>query len=285
MTKYYRDLTIAIPTYNRVGRVTTLKAIPPYYKSQTRLVVRESEEEAYYESYNDLIRWVLPAKTTNLSQTRQHILDVCKTRYLLMLDDDLKFSMRSMRHKNLKSGNFYYPLQTLGKGDFSQMINTLMQKMQEENLAHVAVSAQEGNNRKTVPWGYNERYMRAYLFDLSVVRYYLYSNACCGTEDFDMALQLITTGHKVAVCYLYAQGQGTSNAKGGLSTYRTIEYQNNAMRQLALRYPQFVKLKEKTTKRAWGGATRVDATIHWKKAFNTAKLIGAECPPAQTLHP
>ena len=103
-----------------------------------------------------------------------------------------------------------------------------------------------------------------------------------------MALQLITTGHPSAICYQYAQGQRTSNMAGGLSEYRSIAYHNQAMMRLNKLYPSVVKLKEKYTKTAWGkgGATRIDATIYWKKALGINKLINTgKDVTALNIHP
>lgn len=283
-----KDFAIFIPTYRRADSITTHKYIPDNLKENTYLVVRHDESMEYKRYGFSLVE--LPERVKNLSQTRQYILDYSrgfkKFRYVMMLDDDLSFGVRSNLKRKTKTG-YYYPILQFNRdgSDFGKMIKCLLDRMKQKNLAHVAISAREGNNRTLEDWQQNQRYMRAYIFDNNILGDFMYSDDCCGCEDFEMALQLITTGYPVEICYKYAQGQESSNAKGGLSVYRSIAYQNKAMQNLASRYPGIVKLREKTTKVAWGGATRLDATIFWKKAFNTRRLIGTSCPPANVLHP
>lgn len=270
----HSEVTLFIPTYRRMGLMTTHKFISPQYLKHTYLVIRPEEYNAY--SPVGIKCLLLPRHVNNLSQTRQFILDTAPSRYLVMMDDDLSFHRRDKKLRQLKTHSCYplIPFRKTGE-DFNAMIHDMLVKMKKENLAHVAVSAREGNNRTTESWGYNERYMRFVMFDRKILGDYFYKDELCGCEDFEMALQLITTGHPSAICYNYAQGQRTSNMKGGLSEYRDIAFHNRAMSRLNKLYPSVVKLKEKHTKTAWGkgGATRIDATIYWKKALGINKLI------------
>ena len=272
------DLTIYIPTYKRSGKVSTIKYLGKSAMHMVNLVTRHDEAEAYKAAYPGINVLPLPESTTNLSQTRQWIMDNCPTRFLMQLDDDLDLHKRPDRKD--------YHLRPLVEDQFSEMLEEMRAFMDQNEIVHCAVSAREGNNRNPEDWRFNQRYMRAYIFDLDVVRKFKYSEPCCGTEDFHMALQLLTAGYRSAVMFCYAQGQGTSNAKGGLSTYRTIEYHNNAMAKLQEAFPKYVKLRNVKTKTAWQGMERVDATVKWKEAYkNSPKIVGAECPPAERLHP
>jgi hypothetical protein len=40
---------------------------------------------------------------------------------------------------------------------------------------------------------------------------------------------------------------------------------------LQLLHPAFVKVVEKATKTSWGGETRTDVQVSWKKAYASAK--------------
>lgn len=275
------DLTIYIPTYKRAGRVTTLRQMPKSIMHHVKIVVRQEEFSEYVKEYpeNDVV--MLPEGITNLSQTRQWIMDNCKTRFLMQLDDDLDWSFRADRN--------HYKLTYFKDNDerFLAMLSEMLVFMDENDVVHCAVSAREGNNRTPQTWQFNERYMRAYIFDLDVVRRIVkYSEECCGCEDFHAALQLITAGHRSAHIFAYAQGQGTSNAKGGLSTYRTLEYHSAAITKLQEAFPKYVKLRKVKTKTAWQGQERTDCTVSWKKAYEESpKIIGASCPPADRLNP
>ena len=265
----YSDLRIYIPTYRRGGMVRTLKYMSPEALKNTALVIRPEEAQSYLQAAVEFgcALVALPNEIKNLSQTRQWILDDCEKNYCMMLDDDLDFSYR------LKSGDWhtkYLGPDTLHK--FDEMVTDMLNKMKTEGIAHCAVAAREGSNTTLEDWAYNQRYMRAYIFDTKVVGKFKYSEEHCGCEDFHMALQLITAGYPSAIYFMYPQGQGGSNKKGGLSAYRDIEYHNNAMAKLKESFPNYVRLVQKKTKTAWGGQQRTDAVISWAKAFASVKI-------------
>jgi hypothetical protein len=90
-------------------------------------------------------------------------------------------------------------------------------------------------------------------------------------EDFDVALQLLRKGYPSLTLNNWVQDQSTSNAPGGCSTYRSLEVQAKGAKGLARLHPNVVKLVEKTTKGAWGGGTRTDVQVAWKKAYEEGK--------------
>jgi hypothetical protein len=90
-------------------------------------------------------------------------------------------------------------------------------------------------------------------------------------EDFDVTLQLLRKGHRNAVLNQWAQDQGTSNAPGGCSTYRTPEVQAAGAYGLQKLHPDFVTVVDKETKQAWGGGVRKDVRIAWKKALESSR--------------
>jgi len=273
-----KDITIYIPTYKRTNNVLTLKYIDRSLDSVTHLVVRPEEAKDYFISYPHLTPVILPRSASNIVQTRQYILDSCKTKYCVMLDDDLRFNYRPNRAD--------YHLKTWEEPKMVEMLEEMLAYMEENDVVHCAVSAREGNNREHKNWRLNERYMRAYIYDTDVVSQFRYHQDCDGVEDFNMALQLITAGYKSAVAYAWAQGHSTSSAPGGMSAYRNIEYHNRAIVALQARFPKYVKLREVKTKKSWGGQTRIDATISWKKAYeDSPKMISSSCPPAERIHP
>lgn len=274
MDKYGKlDLSIYIPTYRRPGKVRTLKFMSQEAIRNTRLVVRPDEYEAYKKACPEMNILVLHHTVSNLSQTRNYILSTCRARYCMMLDDDLEFKYRPDLGKwNLKAMH--------DNSMFDDMTTRMVEKMQSDNLAHCAVSPVEGHSHYLAEWNYLQRYMRAYIFDLDVVNSvvppkgsmgpdarFMYRDEVNGCEDFDMALQLIKAGYPSVVFYAYAQTHESSNAMGGLSEYRNIEYHNNAMAELNKLWPKHVRLVERETKQSWGGGKRIDVKVNWKKAF------------------
>ena len=85
-------------------------------------------------------------------------------------------------------------------------------------------------------------------------------------EDFDVALRLLRAGHDNVILNNWANNQAGSGKEGGCSHFRTPELHAACASKLASLHPGFVKVVQKTTKGAWGGGTRTDVNIAWKKA-------------------
>ena len=66
-----------------------------------------------------------------------------------------------------------------------------------------------------------------------------------------------------------------SQADGGCSEYRDIEFHNNACRKLASAFPEFVSLKEKETK-SEKGITKLGINGKWKKAYQSSQVNSLE---------
>jgi len=53
-----------------------------------------------------------------------------------------------------------------------------------------------------------------------------------------------------------------------------MEVQSQGAERLKELHPDVVEVVEKETKTAWGGATRKDVKVQWKKAFKTGANNG-----------
>jgi hypothetical protein len=89
-------------------------------------------------------------------------------------------------------------------------------------------------------------------------------------EDFDVTLNLMRQGHGNIVLNHMVHDQHGSNLAGGCSQYRDNIVQRAGAIGLKKLHDRFVSVVEKTTKTAWGGATRTDVRIQWKKAYESA---------------
>jgi hypothetical protein len=96
-------------------------------------------------------------------------------------------------------------------------------------------------------------------------------------EDFDVTLQLLTKGFSNFNISTIIQGQGSSNAAGGCSTYRDAQRQAEGAHGLAALHPEFVRVRTKKTNwSGWGSAERTDVTISWKKAYEKGATLRGE---------
>lgn len=229
----------------------------------------QHKERALYSGYP--IK-VLPPEIHTIAHTRQYIVfhlfpRIATSEKLVMLDDDLKFQTR----RKDDPGKF---LESTAKEKLALFAEI---EKQLDRYVHVGVVAREGGNRAVNGDLECTRMMR-------VLGYYQPALVKAGVsfmrggpnftlEDFDMLLQLLRAGRKNLVLTNWTQGQGSSNEEGGCATYRTLELHNKNAVKLAALHPEFVKTVEKTTKTAWGGATRTDVHVMWKKAYESSRAV------------
>lgn len=261
----YKDIEIYIPSIGRSYECTTPGELSMEARKVSTIITKPEEVERYAQRSGQMGIKVIAQESscTNIGHVRKWMIDNCKTKYLMMLDDDLRFYYRP------KPGDWH--LKYLKNTDqFDEMISFLMERVRKENIAHASIAFREGSNNQLEDWAYNTRYSRLFVYDVTQMKDIILGRMQV-MEDFDIALQLIRKGRPSLVCYKYAQGQKSSGAKGGCSTYRSLEVQREAALELARLHAPFVKAVEKTTKTAWGGATRTDVLVHWKKAFESSK--------------
>ena len=261
-------MRVYVPTYKRLDRQPTATSLVTAGVN-VALVVRPEEAPQAVEVAANLTKSgpgvvsvaVLPPGTENIGQTRQWIMENATEEVVIMMDDDLAFACRGKRDDN----PLY--LSPCENDDVYTMVWWLW-NIYQTDYRLAGISAREGNNRKTEEFEHCARMMRAWaihrqtFFDIGA----RFDNLPC-IEDFDVILHFLVNGHENIINNTYTTNQAGSNVAGGCSTYRTIEVQADAARALQAKYPGIVKAVEKTTKGAWGGGTRTDVNIQWKKAF------------------
>jgi hypothetical protein len=255
---------IYITTYKRATDQRTWHRLSPKLQKETVLSV-DWEERDLYPGYPIE---VLPEGLHRLNAKRQYILQTAPATEIVLLDDDLQFYTRK------QPGDWHLRDSTLE--DTDQMFATVFKELAGD-FAHVGISAREGNNTVETDEAYNGRMMRLLGYHLPTLRAVCTFPLVDCMEDFHLTLQLLTHGISNCVHYGWAQGQKNSNAPGGCSTYRTLEYQEERAKELATLFPDYVKLVRKTTKTAWGGGERTDVRVSWKKAYEAGKRERDKC--------
>lgn len=251
---------IYIHTYGRHDRQVTWDRLPPAVRKDTVLVVQHRERKLY-DAYP--IK-VLPKNIETLSPTRHHILhklhDVDNDGPgLVMMDDDLRFCVRREDDPTKFRSATGKDVEAMFKAVF---------KLLRSGVAHAGVLAREGGNRITEESVHATRMMRLLGYNAAIVRPLgVRFDRLPFQQDFDMTLQLLRKGYGNVVLAGWAHDQGSSNAEGGCATYRTLDKLAENARKLAELHAPFVKVVEKQTKGAWGGATRLDVVVAWKKAY------------------
>ena len=256
-------MKIYIPSLGRADKVVTLNSIPEKWLDRTKVVVTQKEYNSYAKHIPLENLLVIPTRIKGISKTREHIMNVCNERTLLMLDDDMVFCKRlSMAHPKLKSI------------DNDRDMNNLFAIVEKllKNYPAVGISARQGNNRVNEEVRECTRMMNAYAFDIPKMRELgINFGRTPVMEDFDVTLQLLRKGFKNAVIYKYCWNQRGSGAEGGCATYRTAELQKKGALKLKKLHPDFVKIVEKESKSGWDGMKiRTDVIVYWRKAYESS---------------
>lgn len=251
-------MKIFIPTYGRSDDQVTHSVIPDTWLKDTFLVVQEREKNQYADFENVI---VLPNNVKTIAPTRQWILNNCNDPYIIMIDDDVTFYKRRKDRPDLMLG--------VEENDIRHLIRTIFLKLKEYPL--VGVAPREGGNRFVNGPVECTRMMRVLgvrtdIFKHNKIKF----DRLEVQEDFDVILQLLRKGYKNLLLTDFCQGQKTSNAAGGCSEFRTIELHNKNVLRLAELHSPYVKVVEKETKTAWGGAKRLDVRVQWRKAYADA---------------
>lgn len=253
-------MDILIHTYGRPQRERqhTLRALLQD-DVPVSLVVQERERDAYRDWGVPLI--VLPPHIERLSPTRDWITHEMpsKERHVVFFDDDLHFFKRRDDDRT--------KFRNTRPGELADMLAAIDHNLQF--YGQVGIAPREGGNRLTEPLYHNTRLMRVLAFDRKAVRPLKARFSDVEVmEDFHMNLSLLESGENNLMLNDWCSNQAEgSDAPGGCSHYRTDAVQTAAAHRLAaLHPPGIVTVVQKATKTAWGGGTRTDVRIQWKKA-------------------
>jgi hypothetical protein len=244
-----------IPSSNRPLKQTTYDNLPDDLKAEVAIVIPYEQRRAY--DAQGLPTLCTPPHIRGIGATRQWICDEVGGK-ILMLDDDLVFATRRQDDPT--------KFRDSTDEEMHQLFNAIEAHM-TAGWVHGAVASREGANRFTDPYNYNVRCLRALFYDTDYLKKYgIKFTDMEVMEDFHVALSLLKHGHASLTINYMVQNQNGSDLPGGCSVYRTPEVQTRAALALAEKHPEHVKVVVKTTKTAWGGGTRTDVKVEWKKA-------------------
>jgi hypothetical protein len=257
---------LIIPTYGRATRQETLAQLVKAGLNVT-LVVQAREARSYdsYAQHPSVRVAELPPEITTIAPTRQWIMEcVGNSDRICMIDDDLWFYKRRDDDRS--------KLREIAPEELAKAFETMDEML--AGYAHVGFAAREGANRNTEHLMFNTRIMRVLGYDRRVLQKEgLRFDKMDVMEDFHVALELLKLGHANVVMNEYAHNQaGGSGDKGGCSHFRTPELHARNAQRLAELHPGFVTVVQKATKGAWGGGTRTDVRVAWKKAYDSSLL-------------
>lgn len=255
-----------ITSRGRARTQYTLGNLPRKLRNNVVLVVPRAERKEYEAIHSGEVVCVGPNIET-LSMKRQWLVRYHRRTYteprLIMLDDDLSFAVRRTDDRT--------KFKTASDNDISTMFEYVWKELL--TAAHAGILAREGGNRATLDKIVCARMMRILGYNSDILAYHkIRFDRLPVMSDFDVTLQLLRAGYLNTVFANWVQDQrGGSNAPGGCSTYRTKKLLKETAHRLAALHKPFVTIEEKVTKGAWGGGTRTDVRIAWKKAYASSQ--------------
>jgi hypothetical protein len=250
-------MEIFIPSSGRANAQVTYHELPKEIRERVKIVVPRDEVRAYKKYPTITGKGVV----RDICKVRQWILERAENKFI-MLDDDLVFAIRR-EDEPTKFRPATLP-------DIRHLFETIESLL--GGYAHVGIATREGGNRNTADYLENGRMIRALAYCARVLRQEeVRFDRVKGREDLDMTLQLLRAGLDNKIVNWAVTNQGGSNSKGGCAQWRTFEVMDATARQLHKLHPDYVRLVEKTTKTAWGGGTRTEVVISWKRAFDESQ--------------
>jgi hypothetical protein len=210
--------------------------------------------------------WIRPEHIKGIAQKRKWIFKNILEDKICMMDDDLSFEVRAYGEEaeKLQSATRAANLEDIAKwlGELSIKLDT---------YGHAGFSVRRHNDKLPAGWFENSRIQCVLGFRPDVVRDHCELGRIELREDFDYTLQLLKKGFPNTICseILFSQNY---NAPGGVSTYRTLEYNNAQARVLESFHPGIVKAVQRIYKTQKGEADggqgeRVEVICYWKKAY------------------
>lgn len=257
---------IYIPSLKRFDNVLTWNALPESVRSTTWMVCPASEVSEHVKRG----RQALACDLEGIGPTRQWILERAAKlgiKKIMMLDDDMRHVQA--RREDGKITNCSAEEALLALDWVEDMLET---------------HAHGGWGVRFLAWNAPldklemspGRMMYSLAYNVPMVMkakgtFRLGVEPWLCMEDFHMTLQLLKAGHPNVVSLDWRVNMGSSNARGGCSSWRTLERQNESAKRLAALHPGVVKVTEKPAWKGMGAPMRLDVQVQWKNALRGAK--------------
>jgi hypothetical protein len=279
-----KNLTLIIPTHGRVGKQTTLQALPTKLQAEVILVTSLPGEAKELRALYPKNEVAVAKGTTSIATKRHWIMQNIKGRMLFMLDDDIAFFERCPpKWRVWEPHRKAYALAKEAPADAALMkrlypqdakLLSLFQDMDKRVASHkpamIGIAHRRHSDKKQESWEVNARMMYAFGVDPAIYKEEKIRFDRVGLrEDFHVVLSMLRRGHE---CHNYLEllnnEYGSFGAAGGCSGERSMEYSNEQCYALQKLHPEFVKVVERDYK---GSFPRKEVVVAWKKAFESSK--------------
>jgi len=263
---------IIIPTLGRMDKQVTYSNLPESYKEKVFFVVQIHEFEEMKSRYGDKVL-CLPSEINRIAPTREWIFNKFKDTRHFVFDDDLDFVVKE---PNPGEGTKWLSRRFTDQ-DFDDAFGMIDQWMDDGIVYGGLLPAWVIPDVSQWPVRECQRIMTNVFYDGPKIPRDIKWNRVVAAEDFDVNLQLLTRGFKNKISAKYMVTCSETNAAGGCSTWRTLEVHNEAQRELAALWPEFIKIREKVVPSGpWKGKVKLATIIQHKKAYESSKTQALE---------
>jgi hypothetical protein len=268
LRQIHGSFAIAIPSYKRartlMSKPNTLDYIHHELLKETILCVRESESMAYSalaSKYPGLFIGTIPDETDGIPETRDLMIEGAikqGIRYLVMIDDDLKFAWRPTMDNQ-----------------YENMSHSIFMRMIKECLSFcgkqypiVGITARQFSQEKKKEYDENTRIIQFYCLHLPTIQEAKVRFQDAGIPfmtDYYFVIKMLQLGYRNLCLNRYTRDD-KMQAPGGCAETRHVNVMNSSAYKLSKIFPSIVKpyVKENGT---WK-EKRINVRVGWKKAFN-----------------
>ena len=275
MGKINKDIFIALTTRGRVDTQKTLQRLQPEVLKHISLFCHPGELKLHQKNWGGKVKDIqeYDSNAKNLAEVREWLAYNAPKGKIIFMDDNITFSVRLEGYKTPR---------VLNKNNFTDseilehqtnMFNWLWQSLDKKDIGIAGISFRPFNRIGMEDIERNKRFFA--IWGLDCKKYYsqkknpVYMSNWPIKEDFATGIAIRKMGYDILITNKFAFDKTSgSNAKGGCSTYRNVEFMNSETRRMQEAFPDIITIKERNNKN-WGGdfedKVSLDVIVHWSK--------------------
>jgi hypothetical protein len=209
----------------------------------------------------------------NLAEVREWLAYNAPEGKIIFMDDNITFSVRLEGYKTPR---------VLNKNNFTDseilehqtnMFNWLWESLDKKDIGIAGISFRPFNRIGMEDIERNKRFFAIWGLDCkkynSQKKNPVYMSDWPIKEDFATGIAIRKMGYDILITNKFAFDKTSgSNAKGGCSNYRNVEFMNSETKRMAEAFPDIISIKTRNNKN-WGGdfegKESLDVIVHWSK--------------------
>jgi hypothetical protein len=275
MGKINKDILIALTTRGRVDTQKTLKRLHPEVIKHVSLFCHPGELKLHQKNWGGKVKDIqeYDSNAKNLAEVREWLAYNAPEGKIIFMDDNITFSVRLEGYKTPR---------VLNKNNFTDseilehqtnMFNWLWESLDKKDIGIAGISFRPFNRIGMEDIERNKRFFAIWGLDCkkynSQKKNPVYMSDWPIKEDFATGIAIRKMGYDILITNKFAFDKTSgSNAKGGCSNYRNVEFMNSETKRMAEAFPDIISIKTRNNKN-WGGdfegKESLDVIVHWSK--------------------